>query len=311
MDKLNFLRALLGPELQRGQEYLFFCPNRCHLERPKLSINIEKGVYKCWKCGYSGHHLRNFILQFFRGSISEWNKLDPPQQREVYDTKTPVEEDVGWIFKGLSSWPRMLAHTSEEAISRKVRQYLNKKKISQHATLQWNVRISDSHDTLLVPSFNLNGDPNYYVQKTCSDEFTVAKRPGVSQKNVIFNEFAINWSKPVYLVENVFDSMRFPFGSVIPLLGSSVKQDSRLISEAVMNQAELVVFLDSDEVGVKRSFELHSLLTAFGINAKIVDNQVGDIDEMEDWQLQLVSKMFLSDDQILKRRLEGILDGVH
>ncbi len=312
MDKLNFLRSLLGPELQRGQEYLFFCPKGCHLERPKLSINIEKGVYKCWKCGYGGSSLRKFILEFFRDRVVEWNKLDPPQQHDAFESKTAtVEEDVGWVFTGISQWKTRIGDVLE-LMTPQVHQYLfQKKKLTKEALLQWNVRVSKGDfSTILVPSFGTNGAPNYYVQKTCTDEFTVARRPGVSQNQVIFNEFAIHWEQPIYLVENAFDAMRFPFGAVIPLLGSSVRGDSKLIAEAVRNRAEFIIFLDVDEVGKKRSFSLYNLLTAYGLSTKVVDNPFGDIDEMEDWQLEVVRRRFLSDDKILKTQMESILDGV-
>ncbi len=311
MEKLDFLRSLLGPELQRGQEYLFFCPNGCHLERPKLSINIEKGVYKCWKCGYGGNRIRNFILRFFRDRVVEWNRLEPAGRKDAFETKAPVEEDVGWVFTGISSWRTRLVDALEK-MTPKVHEYLFiQKKLSEHALLQWNARVtSGDYSTVLIPSFGTNGAPNYYVQKTCSDEFTVAKRPGVSQNRVIFNEFAVRWDETIYLVENVFDAMRFPFGTAIPLLGSSVRSDSKLLEECTKKQASLAIFLDPDDVGKKRSFQLYELFTSYGLETKIVDNQFGDIDSLEDWQLELTKRQFLAEDRILASRVETILDGV-
>jgi hypothetical protein len=310
MEKLNFLRSLLGPELQRGDEYLFFCPKGCHLERPKLSINIEKGVYKCWKCGYGGSNIRKFVLEFFRDRVVEWNRLDPPQKQDAFEQKATIEEDVGWVFNGISQWRTRIGEELEQ-MTPQVHQYLfEKKKLTQNDLLLWNVRVArGDYSTVLVPSFNSVGAPNYYVQKTCTDEFTVARRPGVSQNQVIFNEFALNWEQPVYIVENVFDAMRFPFGSAIPILGSSVRSDSRLVEEAVRNRAELVLFLDQDEVGKKRSYSLYNLFSAYGISVKIADNPFGDIDEMENWQLEIAKRRFLSEDGILKRQMETILEG--
>jgi len=309
MDKLNFFRSLLGPELQRGSEYLFFCPRGCHLERPKLSVNFEKGLYKCWKCNdVKGTSLRKFVLEFFRDRIVEWNKIDPPQAQDSFSAREVVEEDVGWVFIGISNWKRRFFE-ARHMMTPQVGQYLfDKKKLTERSLLQWNVRVSQGdYSTILVPSFGLNGAPNYYVQKTCTDEFTVARRPGVSQNQVIFNEFSIHWEQPIYLVENVFDAMRFPFGSAIPILGSSIRGDSRLVAEAVRNRAELIIFLDPDAVGCTRSFELYSLLSAYGLVTKIVDNQFGDIDEMEDWKLELTIHRFLSEDGIMQRQMETIL----
>lgn len=311
MEKLNFLRSLLGPELQRGQEYLFFCPNGCHLERPKLSINFEKDVYKCWKCGYGGNSIRNFVLQFFRDRVVEWNRLEPIGKKDAFEARVPVEEDVGWVFTGISAWKTRLVDVLDK-MTPSVKEYLfDRKKLTEFALLQWNVRVTrGDYATILVPSFGANGAPNYYVQKTCSDEFTIAKRPGVSQNRVIFNEFSICWGQTIYLVENVFDAMRFPFGEAVPLLGSSVRSDSKFMEECLSKQASLAIFLDPDDVGKKRSFQLHELFTSYGLETKIVDNQFGDIDAMEDWQLELTKRQFLAEDKILTSRVETILDGV-
>jgi len=65
--------------------------------------------------------------------------------------------------------------------------------------------------------------------------------------------------------------------------------------------------LDPDAVGCTRSFELYSLLSAYGLVTKIVDNQFGDIDEMEDWKLELTIHRFLSEDGIMQRQMETIL----
>ena len=66
--KLNILVGILGSCYASGDEHLFKCPYCKHHKR-KLSINVEKGVYKCWICDARGKKLSRIVRRF--GSFND------------------------------------------------------------------------------------------------------------------------------------------------------------------------------------------------------------------------------------------------
>jgi transcription elongation factor Elf1 len=70
-EKLEILRSVLGRYYQSGTEHHFKCPN-CQHEKRTLSINLDKGAFKCWVCDYSGLKIANLIKRF--GSFSDHSK---------------------------------------------------------------------------------------------------------------------------------------------------------------------------------------------------------------------------------------------
>ena len=68
--KLNILKDILGSHHnESGGQTVFFCPkcNPRHHKR-KLSINIEKGFFKCWVCDWSGRDLYPIVKRYGKHS---------------------------------------------------------------------------------------------------------------------------------------------------------------------------------------------------------------------------------------------------
>ena len=73
--KFKIVSAILGDSYRSNDEHLFACPY-CKHHKKKLSINIEKNVYKCWICETLGRDLRRLVRRFgdFK-QLQEWDKL--------------------------------------------------------------------------------------------------------------------------------------------------------------------------------------------------------------------------------------------
>ena len=71
--KISILSEIFGAGRLQGKEILFKCP-RCG--KPKLSISLEKNVYKCWTCQYpfQGKKISRLIRSF--GSFLDRQKWD-------------------------------------------------------------------------------------------------------------------------------------------------------------------------------------------------------------------------------------------
>ena len=93
-EKLNILKQILGKPYKSRTEYLFYCPY-CNHHKKKLSINIEKNVYKCWVCDTRGLNLQRIVRRF--GSYKqkqEWQRFTAEIDYSILEKffDEPVEE---------------------------------------------------------------------------------------------------------------------------------------------------------------------------------------------------------------------------
>jgi len=75
MNKISILKDIFGSYFKTNDEYLFHCPFCKHHKR-KLSVNIEKNVWKCWICDKSGRSLYPLLKKFgSRDQKNKWKEL--------------------------------------------------------------------------------------------------------------------------------------------------------------------------------------------------------------------------------------------
>ena len=73
--KLRILKNILGNFQHSSDEYLFYCPS-CNHHKKKLSVNLDKNVFKCWICDFSGNSIRRLIRKFGDYvALSKWSEL--------------------------------------------------------------------------------------------------------------------------------------------------------------------------------------------------------------------------------------------
>ena len=101
---------------------------------------------------------------------------------------------------------------------------------------------------------------------------------GPGNKDIIFNELLIDWEREVTLVEGVFDAIVAGENS-IPLLGSTLREDSKLFMKIVNNDTPVLLVLDAD--AQKKAMRLVKALLAYDIEVRMMDTSgYKDIGEM-------------------------------
>ena len=71
-EKLKIIKNVLGRGYQSGEEHLFSCPF-CGHHKKKMSVNVDKSVFKCWICDKSGRDLGYIVRKFgTREDRDEW-----------------------------------------------------------------------------------------------------------------------------------------------------------------------------------------------------------------------------------------------
>ena len=75
-EKLNILKSIFGSFYSNADEQLFYCP-KCNHNKRKFSINLKKGVFKCWVCDFSGKNLDFLVRKYADANqVESWSRAN-------------------------------------------------------------------------------------------------------------------------------------------------------------------------------------------------------------------------------------------
>lgn len=249
--KLSLLKDILGDcfYTQSGKgakEYLFYCPF-CDSRKQKLSINIEKGVSKCWVCNNTSKNLSFLVKKFGTSShIASWNELEGnagldlsiTSIDDIFAEPKPTEQlELPKEFISLSAYnPK----------TNKAKQYLKKRRLTQHDIVRWKMGVcleGKYKERVIIPSFNSQGRLDFFVARSYTKHPIPYLNPAID-KNLIFDELFLDWNEDIVLVEGVFDAI--VAGNAIPLLGSTLPEHSYIFNKVVTKKERVYIALDPD-----------------------------------------------------------------
>ncbi len=276
-EKLKLLKNALGRYWSNGAEHLFHCP-RCKHHKRKLSINVDKGVFKCWICDYSGTKVSQLIRRHAPSYYADYRQLEGEVDIAKYDTifsdnfsEPPQIIDLPQNFQTLTG--------KKTKLKKKALKYLYRRGFTDRDILTWKIGFCDYgeyQDRVIVPSFDDEGNVNFFVARSYTGDWMKYKNPKVS-KDIIFNDLNIDWDKDVILVEGVFDAMKCR--NAIPLLGSTLRENSRLFQKICERKSDVYLALDEDAKG--KEFAIAKKLREYGIKAMSINvSGYSDIGEM-------------------------------
>lgn len=247
--KINILTEILGDYVSSGKEKLFFCPF-CNHHKPKLSINIDKNVGKCWACDWSTPNLVRIVRKLGNfNQINEWNTLSGIIEIQDYEkifSLNKEEQEIPQILS-LPDEFKPLCTKRVEIGSYEARRYLKDRGITKEDIAFWKIGYATTglyEDRVIIPSFNNDGKVNYYVgRRYDGNDWRKYENPEVS-KDLIFNELYLDWTEDVSIVEGVFDAIKAK--NAIPLLGSTIRENSKLFQEIIKKDPTIYLALDPD-----------------------------------------------------------------
>ena len=311
IKKINILEDVLGNFHREGDSQLLFTCPKCDHHKRKLSINVDKGLFKCWVCDWSGRNLYRIIRDY--GNYQQkksWRQFN--QQIEINDFAEKlfgVESDVDTVHKiNLPCSFISLANSHLPRNSKYPLNYLESRGITKKDILKWKIGyITDGEYSgrIVIPSFDLDGDVNYYIGRTYTNSWPKYKNPKI-QKNMIFNHLYIDFDKDIVLVEGVFDAIKAGYNS-IPLLGSTLTAHSCLFREIIYNNTPIYLALDSD--AKKKANKIIKLLLKYDIEVHNINvSPYHDVGEMtkEEFQRRKDSADVLTLDNYLINRIQDI-----
>ena len=260
-QKTQILVSILGNPLRQGGEFLFYCP-KCKNEKKKLSCNIKKNCFKCWICDYKGTNLKRLVRRF--GDFSQkhqWETLTGEVEINqsltdiLFPTKKEEEHRISLPKEFISLTGKELPYSAREPMK-----YLQERGLEKEDIVRWKIgycKEGEYKNRVVIPSFNKDGFCNYFVARSYTGERPNYMNPQVS-KDIVFNELFVDWKSDLTLVEGAFDAIKA--GNAIPILGSTLREDSKLFQEIVKHDTPIYVALDPD-VEKKAMYLIRSLMS--------------------------------------------------
>ena len=243
-EKLSIIKQSLGSYYESNEELLFFCP-KCDHRKRKMSVNIERNVFKCWICDFKGKKLDPLITK--RDLRERWrvltNQIDITRFDDLFKDQHKVEQET---FLEFPEYYDTLTTPRLSSMGNRALKYLLDRGVSYSQVLMYKMGFchhGQYANRVIVPSFDARGNLNYYIARSYGDAYMKYKNPPCS-RDVIFNEVMVDWSQPVVLVEGFFDSLKYD--NSIPILGSTLNTRSVLFNKIVEKCKTVYICLDQD-----------------------------------------------------------------
>lgn len=306
--KLNILKEILGKHYKTGNEYLFYCP-KCNHHKKKLSINLKKNAFHCWICDYRGNSVYRIVRKFGNFNLrQQWEEIDGKvdlseslyekifgkKEEEPEPTLKLPEEFISLANKGLPI-------TASEPLK-----YLRERGVGKKDIIKWKIGYcskGDYENRILIPSFNNDGKVSYFVGRTYDGEWDKYKNPEGISKDLIFNSLYVDWKNDLCIVEGVFDAI--VAGNAVPLLGSTLRENSKLFQEIVKHDTPVYLALDPD--ARKKAVEIVEAMLKYGIEIHMIDvGEDKDIGEMtkEEFRERKANAVEMNPKSLLEFRAE-------
>ena len=308
--KISILKKVMGSCYHSGDEVLFFCP-KCKHHKKKLSVNLDKNKFQCWVCGFRGNNVRRLIRRF--GSFTqqqEWAKIDDSIEIASFDDIFSTEQEPEINVEQVISLPeefKTLCSKSLSLASKPILRFLYERGVSNDEIVKWKIGYCPSgeyKERVIIPSFNEDGDVNYFVARTYGKDWMKYKNPPAS-RDIIFNELYVDFDDDLVIVEGVFDAI--VAGNAVPILGSSLKEDSKLLKKVVEHDTPVYIALDPD-VETKAMRLIKKMLTLDIEVYKIDIAPYDDVGEMtrREFNKRKREAQLMTNDSFLERAIFSI-----
>jgi DNA primase len=281
LEKLyNILAVFLG-EAKNGfdentYQYQFPCPNCVERDgwmearKYNLEVNLQKQVFKCWKCCSIDEHMSGSIIKLIRmhGNdklLQEYKDvIHEIRNSELYKinfTSGDFNIDTSVIEREELKLPSSYKPFKKDGKNNwGALKYLQDRGIGWDIIERYKIGYTEREEEnkkgsfrIIIPSYNALGELNYWVGRDYlpkSDKFPSRVKydnPKVEKKNIIFNEEKLQWDADITLVEGPFDHIVVP--NSVPLLGKALNKEYKLYWDLIsdkFNGSAVNIFLDGD-----------------------------------------------------------------
>nr|QBM02821.1 DNA primase [uncultured archaeon] len=255
------------------KEYEFNCPSsQCKHDKDKFNLNFspEINIFRCWKCKYKGFVHRIFEDYGTEEDLIRIKEIVPAKGKPKYEKrKNNFDEN---ITCELPEGYRPLTKKWNSKYYYKAMEYLRSRRVDDEMIKKFQIGYTESGPRkfrIIIPSFNKNGDVNYYEARSylpwVKPAYYKPDAEEVPKSAIIFNVSNVDFNLPTYLVEGVFDLM--VLYNAIPLLGKEIPDI--LLAKLIKYKTKVILCLDED--ALKDSVEIYNCLIECGIDVYFVE----------------------------------------
>jgi len=241
-----------------------WCAEKMLGVKKKLTVRTDNWLTHCWVCGHKARNLLPTLAKFRPDLLGEYvaaflgsdGSLAVQDENGQYKFNANDESNIfrgvalpeGYMFLGEALHWRSSSAKSD--VLDEVLRYCKQRNLSEQDI--WRHKIGycftgKMAGRLVIPSHGVDGVLNYFVARTIHRGVKPPyENPDTPKKDFIFNEINIDWTRPVWLVEGVFDMFKAPSTNVVPLIGKELGFDYKLYQQLVLNDTPTIVALDND-----------------------------------------------------------------
>lgn len=298
---ITLLESFLGSgKVNSNDNVAFHCPF-CNHHKKKLEVNVSTQHWHCWVCNASGRKIAvlarklNVARQKISKIIELTNDIDHLPNRTTTDTPVvtlPKEFRPLWHFDKASPEYRNAVF------------YLRHRNIDIQDILKYRIGYADSglySGKIIIPSFDANGNLNYFVSRAYyNEDLQKHRNPNVS-KDIIGFELHINWNMPIVLVEGAFDAIAIK-RNAIPLFGKTI---SNTLKKRIVERNVKTIYICLDNDAKKQALDAADYFIANGINVHLVNLPESDPSELGFQKIQeLIDNTYeLSQTELMQEKI--------
>jgi len=234
-------------------------------------------------CDYSGRSLYRLIRRYGTyKNRADWNKLTSEVDvtlfsDKLFDAEGKKEEQVLDLPKEFVS----LANKKLPATSAYPLNYLHSRGITKSDIIRWKIGYCSDGEygsRVIVPSFGLTGRCNYFTARSYGDDWKKYMNPP-ARRDIIFNHLYLDFDEDLIITEGIFDAI-VAGPNAVPILGSTLRENSKLFQEIAKNDTPVYIALDPD--AEKKAMRLINNLLKYGIETyKVNIAPYSDVGEMK------------------------------
>jgi hypothetical protein len=276
-SKIKFIESIFGSGrlARNGKNFDIRCPICAPSDKSKkkLSIRVEDDASHCWTCDFRSRSLVTLIKKFgTREQLHYYRDKFMPQTESNRRRCLVVDVPEVEVLKLPSDFCLLTLAPKSDPDVKSLMRYLTARGITERDLWFYKLGYSDDfrwRRRVIMPSFDRNGVLNYFVARAIDKQKRPKyDNPDVDKRPIIFNELNVDWTKPLVLCEGPFDHMKCGENSV-PLLGSTLNEESALFDAIIVNQTPVALALDNDMAETKTLVNAKKL-TEYNIDVSIV-----------------------------------------
>lgn len=164
--------------------------------------------------------------------------------------------------------------------------YLAKRGVTRSSALIYRMGYADTgllSGRVIVPSFDSFGMINFWSARTIWDGVRPTYRLPEATKNIISNEHMVDWNKPVFLVEGIFDEIAVG-PQAISLYGKLMHSS---LAKRLVEFRPPIVYVCLDTDARKEAVHLIEKLVGYDVKCSLVDLPSKDPGSMTSGQIEI------------------------